>query len=441
MYPLSPIEELVTARLEATTPEQFSRHTPITVHLTGEISVRDREEPFQGAMFVAHPGDIVFSKIDARLGAIGVLPESIGTAVVTSEYPIHSPNPDALDADYLKMILRTGHFIADLRQKASGTSGRKRVTPEAFRSMRVPHPGINEQRALVSTYLAALAQSEALEAEAAKLEAEGLRAFEAKLGIVPPPPLPDSPFFVARFSDLGRWSHEAVLRHVTGTEPPPSPFPIVALEDVIADLENGWSPQCLARPAEGEEWGVLKVGAVSTGVFKPLQNKALPATLKPRKGLEVKRGDLLIGRANVTRLVGATAYVDAAPDRLMLCDKIFRAVPFPGSPAHFEFLAAVLKTPSVREQIEGQLTGSSPSMKNISKPALLGLTFPMPSDLAVQTALVADLTASQAAAASRRGKAQTTRRDAWRAFEMAIYGENSVSIENVVSEEEEGTDE
>ena len=420
---MSPIEDLVTLRLEKTTAEKFGDHKPITVHLTGEISVRDRAKPFQGAMFVGHPGDIVFSKIDARLGAIGVVPESICTAVVTAEYPIHTPDPEALDADYLKMVLRTGHFITDLRQKASGTSGRKRVTPEAFRSMSVPCPGIDDQRSLVAAYQSALAEAAALEAEAAQLEAEGWRAFEEALGIVAPPPLPDRPLFVARFSDIGRWSHEAVLRRVTGTEPPSSPYSIVALEDVIADLENGWSPRCLTRSAEGEEWGVLKVGAVSTGVYNSHQNKALPAALKPRPALEVREGDLLIGRANVTRLVGATAYVDKTPARLMLCDKIFRAVPFSASPVRFDFLAAVLKTPPVREQIEGKLTGTSPTMKNISKPALLGLNFPMPSDLAVQTALVADLHAAQSAAAARRGEALNTRHDASHAFETAIYGE------------------
>ncbi|USQ95307.1 hypothetical protein [Caulobacter sp. RL271] len=427
VFPLAPIEALVTPRLQSTSAEKFSDLTPITVHLTGEISVRERDEPFQGAMFVGYPGDIVFSKIDARLGAIGVIPDTIGAAVVTAEYPVHTPNPEALDAEYLKLVLRTGHFISDLRQKASGTSGRKRVSPEAFRSLRVPRPSLGEQRAIVGKYREALGQAQALEKEAAAKEAEGVRRFETALGIVASPALPDRPLFVARFSDLDRWSHEAVLRRVAGAEPPPSPYPIVALEDVIADLENGWSPKCHPRPAAEGEWGVLKVGAVSTGIYNPRQNKALPDTLKPRPALEIQQGDLLIGRANIARLVGATVFVDDTPGRLMLCDKIFRALPLPGAPARFDFLAAVLKTPLVREQIEGQLTGSSPTMKNISKPSLLGLTFPMPTDLEVQAALVGDLSASQSAASGCRAQALEIRREAWRVFETAIYGDASVS--------------
>lgn len=419
----------MTPRTETTTAEKFGDHKPITVHLTGEISVRDRAQPFQGAMFVGHPGDIIFSKIDARLGAIGVIPDSIGTAVATAEYPIHSPNANVLDADYLKMVLRTGHFISDLRRKASGTSGRKRVTPEGFRSLRVPCPDIDDQHALVAAYQKALVQATALEAKAAKLVAEGLRAFEAALGIVPPPPLSDRPLFVARFSDFDRWSHEAVLRRVTGTEPPPSPYPIVALEDVIADLENGWSPQCLTRPADGKEWGVLKVSAVSSGKFKAAKNKALPLQLAPRTSLEVQAGDVLIARASgAASLVGQCCFVDATTPRLMICDKIFRVIPLEGSPVDLHFLSQVLKTDLVRRQILGEFSTESGMMKNVTKPVLLSLSFPMPPSLAVQTGLVANLTAAQDAAAVHHGAALTTRRDAWRAFETAIYGNVSESL-------------
>ena len=354
-------------------------------------------------MFVGYPGDIVFSKIDARLGAISVISESIGAAVVTGEYPIHVPNANALDADYLKMVLRTGHFISDLRGKASGTSGRKRITPEAFRSLRVPCPDIGDQRALVAAYRKALGQAATSEAEAAKLEAEGLHAFEAALGVVPPPPLPERPLFVARFSDFGRWSHEAVLRRVTGTEPLPSPYPIVTLEDVIVDLENGWSPQCLTRPANGEEWGVLKVSAVSSGTFKAIKNKALPPQLAPRTSLEVRMGDLLIARASgAASLVGQCCFVGATPPRLMVCDKIFRVIPLEGNPVDLRFLSQVLRTDLVRRQILGEFSTESGMMKNVTKPVLLSLSFPMPLDLAVQNALVTDLNAAQDAAAACR---------------------------------------
>jgi type I restriction enzyme S subunit len=54
----------------------------------------------------------------------------------------------------------------------------------------------------------------------------------------------------------------------------------------------------------------------------------------------------------------------------MLCDKIFRVVPLDPSPVDPAFLTEVLRIPDVRRQIESNVTGTSPTMKNISKPAL-----------------------------------------------------------------------
>jgi hypothetical protein len=64
-----------------------------------------------------------------------------------------------------------------------------------------------------------------------------------------------------------------------------------AVARIEADLSNGWSPQCFARPAEENEWGVLKLGAVSFGSCNDKENKALPPSLKADPVLEVRVGD------------------------------------------------------------------------------------------------------------------------------------------------------
>jgi len=75
-----------------------------------------------------------------------------------------------------------------------------------------------------------------------------------------------------------------------------------------------------------EEWGVLKVGTVSFGVYQQFENKALPAALEPRPEYEVHSGDFLMSRANTTNLVGVCALVKQTRPKLMLSDKIFRFV-------------------------------------------------------------------------------------------------------------------
>ena len=297
--------------------------------MDGEISARDRTIPYRGSTFAAYPGDIVFSKIDARSGAIGVLPENIAKAVVTSEFPVFLPASGRIEGEFVKLVLRTGNFLAALRAKASGTSGRKRITPAAFADLRIPLPPLSEQRAMIATYRAGMNGAAELKREADETETRAMTAFETALGFTRPAPLPDRPIMVASFKDLDRWSHEGVLRRtVEGGAAPTLPYPIAQLRDVIADLVVGWSPRCHKRPAEKNEWGVLKLSAVTSGRLKPAENKVLPLGVDRRPELEVRSGDVLITRGSgVTRLVGATIFVADEPrGKLMICDLIFRVV-------------------------------------------------------------------------------------------------------------------
>ena len=417
-----PLREVVSLRHETVVvTDSFGDWTPITVHLTGEVSARNRQAPYKGSMFAVYPGDIVFSKIDARNGAIGILPSEISKAVVTPEFPVFIPHPDRLDGEFVKLILRTGGFLDALRTRASGTSGRKRITPEAFLDLRIPLPSLAEQQDIIASYRATLSRAEELEREAEEIETKAAEAFEAALGFDPPKPLPDRPIFVASFKDLDRWSHEGILRRtVEGNISRASLYPMVQLRDVIADLENGWSPKCYNRPAKDGEWGVLKLGAVSFGTFDQRQNKALPDHFQSRRDLEVKTGQVLISRANITRLVGAVALVGATRGKLMLCDKIFRVVPFDSSPIDSAFLTEVMRIRDVRRQIETNVTGTSPTMKNISKPALMSLTFPLP-PIEDQIALTETLATARTMAAELRKQAKAARSIAWTDFEAAVY--------------------
>ena len=224
------------------------------MHLNGEISARNRTSPYKGGMFAAYPGDIVFSRIDARSGAIGVLQENIAKAVVTSEFPVFVPASEHLEGEFVKLVLRTGNFLTALRAKASGTSGRKRITAEAFADLHIPLPPLDEQRAMIAAHRAGMDRAAELEREADETEIQAMAAFETALGFTPPAPVPDYPVFVASFRDLDRWSHEGVLRRTVEDDTANiSSYPTVQLRDVIVDLVVGWSPRCLNRPAHENE--------------------------------------------------------------------------------------------------------------------------------------------------------------------------------------------
>lgn len=400
----------------------FADLQPITIHFGGNISRRSVKDgrDYTMALKWVRPNDLVLSKIDLKNGAVGILPADWSNAVVTTHFAVYEPDTTRVFPLYLRYLVQTGEFKRWLWANRSGADGRTEVKLPVFEDLEIPLPDLAEQQAIVAAYDAALKEAAAKEQAADAAEAKAMADFEAALGFAPATPLPDKPVFVASFKDLDRWSHEGVLRRITGGAVGTSSWPTVRLGDVIADLENGWSPKCLDRPAEAGEWGVLKLGAVSFGIFNGQENKALPSNLKPRPALEVKPGEVLVSRANIARLVGATALIRTTRPHLLLCDKIFRMVWRKKSSIMPEFVTEVLRIGDVRRQIETKLTGTSPTMKNISKPSLLSVTFPLP-PLDDQRVLIKALDAGRADAARLRADAIAARASAWAAFEGAVY--------------------
>jgi len=152
----------------------------------------------------------------------------------------------------------------------------------------------------------------------------------------------------------------------------------VHFSDLLSAIESGRSPNCLDRPVEDEEWGVLKLGAVTWCEYNPLENKALPSNEKPNLSLEVKPGDLLFTRKNTFELVAACALVRSTPPRLLLPDLIFRFRSKPNAPIGLCFLHQLLINPAKRREIQKLASGSASSMPNISKTKLETVLIELP---------------------------------------------------------------
>jgi len=221
-------------------------------------------------------------------------------------------------------LSKTRGFWNQCDEKSRGTSGKNRIRPEKFLQITIPLPPLEEQRRIVGrieALAARIAEAQRLR-RAAMAEAEGLMS-QSRARLIGNQPTSD-------------W---------------------ISLRSYVAQIENGWSPACESRQVEGDEWGVLKVGAVSFGVFDPTENKALPPSLLPQPQYEVMPGDFLMSRANTYDLVGACAIVEETPHHLMLSDKLFRFVFREPDALNLSYLNHVLKSPALREQIVRKASG------------------------------------------------------------------------------------
>jgi len=151
----------------------------------------------------------------------------------------------------------------------------------------------------------------------------------------------------------------------------------IKIKFLIKKIEQGWSPECETRLAESEEWGVLKVGCVNGGIFNENENKALPVSLEPYIEYEIKKGDILMSRANTVELLGSCAIVENVRERLLLCDKLYRITPTP-TILESKFLVYFFASHVSRFQMEQEATGTSNSMKNIVQGTIRELIINLP---------------------------------------------------------------
>jgi type I restriction enzyme S subunit len=157
----------------------------------------------------------------------------------------------------------------------------------------------------------------------------------------------------------------------------PDHWEIVPVKRCLRSITQGWSPQCEGYPADGQQWGVLKVGCVNGGKFDPSENKALPDDLQPIPALSIRKGDVLISRANTRELVGSVAVVERDYERLLLCDKLYR-LRVDSQHCAAAFLASSLSTSAARCVIEAVASGASSSMLNIGQAAITGMIIALP---------------------------------------------------------------
>jgi hypothetical protein len=179
--------------------------TLLTIRFDGSIEARDPVQigQMKGKLYRAHPGDVVFSKIDVRNGAIGLAPDYIECMCVTSEFPVYSVDTSAVSPEYVKLLFRTVTFKRLLNSMVSGTSGRKRIQPDQLEGLRVPFPPKAIQRKIVGHWTTAKAELTLAEAGLLQLEREVNDLLVREVSALDR--VTRSPVLLANFSNLTQW--------------------------------------------------------------------------------------------------------------------------------------------------------------------------------------------------------------------------------------------
>lgn len=311
-------------------------------------------------------GDVLISRANTRelVGSAAVIPADFDRLMLCDKLYRLRLDETQCSPTFLGLYLGTPAARSQIELDATGASSSMvNIGQGTILELTMPVPPLPEQYTIAAFLDRETAKIDALIAEQRRLiellteKRQAVISHAVTKGLDPNAPM----------KDLGlEWLGEV-----------PEHWDAVRTKFIVRSLEQGWSPQCENYPAEAESWGVLKVGCVNGGIFRPEENKQLPADLEPIPSLALSQGDVLISRANTRELVGSAAVIPADFDRLMLCDKLYR-LRLDETLCSPTFLGLYLGTPEARSQIELDATGASSSMVNIGQGTILELTTPLP---------------------------------------------------------------
>ena len=230
-------------------------------------------------------GQFIYSRIDARNGAFGIIPAELDGAVVSKDFPVYEVDSAEIMPSILISICTSEYFVNQIRSMSNGATNRQRIKEDVLERMLIPLPPLGEQKR-IAEILGGV--SKAIQKTKVQLLLVDILKENKYLSLSK-----DADTFKS-LKDLG-------VKKITGKS-------IVAKPD----NEHGINQ-------------IIKVSAVSSGRFIASETKPLPADYEPNNLHEIHQGDLLFARASGSaNLLGACCIVDKEIQHLYLPDKVWK---------------------------------------------------------------------------------------------------------------------
>lgn len=157
-FALVSLDTLLTPAGEKVTLDEKKAYRQLTIKTNGGGIVARNEVKKSGKDIKARnqtqvkKGEFLFSKIDARNGAFGIVPKELDGAVVTAEFPVFTVNTEKVISEFLLMVMTSEEIMGYIKSMAQGSTNRKRLDVTTFLKIQVPLPSMDEQKKMMAEY-------------------------------------------------------------------------------------------------------------------------------------------------------------------------------------------------------------------------------------------------------------------------------------------------
>ncbi|MGN0213850.1 MAG: restriction endonuclease subunit S [Muribaculaceae bacterium] len=170
------IGEFLTRNKTAVIIQDGIKYKRVTIRVrNGGVVPRDEvmgENIGTKKQFLVSKGQFILSKIDARNGAMGIIPAELDGAVVTQDFLPYDIDTTKVNPQYFVLVCTTKQFVGFCQSCSSGTTNRQRIDEVKFLNIKIPIPSLEEQNKLVDDYDNQMNQVTQQEKQAAKYESD-----------------------------------------------------------------------------------------------------------------------------------------------------------------------------------------------------------------------------------------------------------------------------
>lgn len=305
--------------------------------------------------FVVRDGDVIYNKLFAWKGSIGMIPPDLDGMFVSDKFPTYELDRAKVDDQFFKWYCRYPPLWEEARQMSRGSAAISKLTlnPGKFLRLTVPHLSLLKQQRLVE-------EINKLAAHVSEAHVLQLAAREEAAALLT--------------SVLRRFQQEVTA---TGR----------LAEILIGPPRNGWSAQC-----DNIEDGtpVLSLGAVTGFDYRSSEFKRTSLPTSEAAHYWLQPGDLLMTRSNTPELVGHAAVFSGQPFPCIYPDLMMK-LNVNKEQVEPRFVWYWLQTPLVRDFVKRNAKGTSPTMRKISQPIVMAIPFPTSLQRSQQTRIVLEL--------------------------------------------------
>lgn len=326
--------------------------------------------------FVVHEGQMVVSSIDARNGAVGIVPAEADGCVVTDNFWVFKVEESLVIPGFLQQVLVRPSTRETILEKSHGTTNRQYITLDDFLKVNVPIPDMKVQREVLAKLKKLDGKVQKLQEEVDGFAAERNAIIDKHLGGLPTNATVKGRLTGLEYQDLQKWSFSSRLNVSSGRRS-------VMLRECITNFmeQDGASLRVMPMVIPTKAVRYIGMDAVEkeTGLLIEENIKTKGVEIRS-SSLRVPAGYVIYGKL---RPYLNKMWKNDTAGTTTICSSEF-IVFRPSDRLNARYLLAILGSSYIQGQIERKVSGAR--MPRLSPSDFLNLDLPYPED-AIQEAI------------------------------------------------------